>query len=185
MLPRSLLRASRRHLQRHPWQFGLAIVGIALGVAVAVAIDLANGSARRAFALATEAVTGRATHQVLGGPSGLPETAYREIRLELGLRLAAPIVSSDLAAPDHPGRVFHLLGVDPLAEAPFRPYAAGRDPTASGRIGELAALLTRPGAVLAPRAAMRALGLDLGGTLRVRAGGVARPVVIAGWLEPG
>jgi len=62
-----LRRASQRHVQRHPWQFGLAVLGIALGVAVAVSIDLANGSARRAFALATEAVTGRATHQVVGG----------------------------------------------------------------------------------------------------------------------
>jgi len=180
-----LRRASQRHVQRHPWQFGLAVLGIALGVAVAVSIDLANGSARRAFALATEAVTGRATHQVVGGPAGLPEAVYRAIRLGAEVSRAAPIVSSDVAAPDHPGRVFHVLGVDPLAEAPFRPYAAGRDPTAGGRIGELAALLTRPGAVLAPRETARALGLDLGGTLRLRAGGVTRPVVIAGWLEPG
>ena len=179
-----LWRASRRHVARHPWQFGLAVVGIALGVAVTVSIDLANDSARRAFALSTAAVTGRATHQVLGGPSGLPEGVYRAIRLELGWRLAAPVVSSDVAAPAYPGRVFHLLGVDPLAETPFRPELGGRDPAAGGAIAELTALLTRPGAVLAPRATARALGLDLGAALWLRAGGAARPVVIAGWLDP-
>ena len=42
-----LLRASRRYLTRHPWQIGLAILGVALGVAVVVAVDLANGSALR------------------------------------------------------------------------------------------------------------------------------------------
>jgi len=32
-------RASLRHLLRHPWQTGLCVVGIALGVAVVLAID--------------------------------------------------------------------------------------------------------------------------------------------------
>ena len=67
-----LWRASLRGLLDHPWQTGLAILGIALGVAVVVSIDLADASARRAFGLATESVAGRATHQVVGGPDGLP-----------------------------------------------------------------------------------------------------------------
>src|SRR3989304_2999376 len=75
-----LWRVSRRHLARHPWQIGLSVLGVALGVAVALSIDLANGSARRAFALATEAVTGRTTHQIVGGPIGLDETLYRTLR---------------------------------------------------------------------------------------------------------
>ena len=74
---RLLWRASLRHLLRHPGQIGLSVLGIALGVAVALSIDLATESARRAFALATEAVTGRATHQIVGGPAGLPEAFYR------------------------------------------------------------------------------------------------------------
>ena len=61
-----LLRASARHLARHPWQAALSVLGIALGVAVVVSIDLASESARRAFALAAEGVTGRATHQIGG-----------------------------------------------------------------------------------------------------------------------
>ena len=63
-----VFRAGLRHLTRHAWQAGLSIVGIAVGVAVVVAIDLANESARRAFELSTEAVAGRATHEVVGGP---------------------------------------------------------------------------------------------------------------------
>ena len=48
-MTRPLARLALRHLARHPWQLGLAVLGIALGVAVAVSIDLANESARRAF----------------------------------------------------------------------------------------------------------------------------------------
>src|SRR5919204_372386 len=51
-----LLKTSLRHLLRHPWQVGLAILGVALGVAVVVSIDLANDSARRAFALSTDTI---------------------------------------------------------------------------------------------------------------------------------
>ena len=65
-----LLRASVRHLARHPWQAALSVLGIALGVAVVVSVDLASESARRAFALAAEGVTGRATHEIVGGSGG-------------------------------------------------------------------------------------------------------------------
>src|SRR5580765_8789814 len=109
MLSRQLTRLAVRQLRSHPWQLGLAILGIALGVAVAVSIDLANTSALRAFRLSTEAVSGRATHQIVGGPSGLPEDVYRRLRLELGVRKAAPIVEGDVAAA---GRALHVLGID-------------------------------------------------------------------------
>ena len=181
-MSRALARLALRHLARHPWQLGLAVLGIALGVAVAVSIDLANESARRAFSLATEAVTGRATHQVLGGPSGIPDDFYRALRVDLGARLAAPVVAGDVAAPDFPGRTFALLGVDPFAEAPFRPYldpAPGRD-----RLSALSALITRPGAVLVSAGTARRLGLAVGDRLTVRAAGVRHALTVVGLLEP-
>jgi putative ABC transport system permease protein len=61
VLTGSLFRLGVRQLSSHPWQLILAIVGIALGVALAVSIDLANGSALRAFTLATESAAGRLT----------------------------------------------------------------------------------------------------------------------------
>ncbi|MHB1413936.1 MAG: ABC transporter permease, partial [Chloroflexota bacterium] len=82
----SLLRASLRYLWQHPWQIALSVLGIALGVAVVVSIDLANDSARRAFTLATETVAGKATHQIVGGPAGLPDDLYRQLRVTTGVR---------------------------------------------------------------------------------------------------
>src|SRR5262245_60475769 len=99
----TLLKRSLRYLLKHPWQVVLAILGVALGVAVVVSIDLANGSAKRAFALSAETVAGRATHQIAGGPDGLDEAVYRKLRVELGIRAAAPLVEGYAAAPSHPG----------------------------------------------------------------------------------
>jgi putative ABC transport system permease protein len=196
---RQLARIALRHLGRHPWQLGLAVLGIALGVAVAVSIDLANESARRAFGLATEAVTGRATHQIVGGPSGVPEDFYRALKVEFGARLAAPVLSGDVAAADRPGRTFTVLGVDPFAEAPFRPYlgeaggasapgaAAGerREAPPRDRLATVTALVTRPGTVVLSRSTARDLGLAVGDRLAVRAAGVRRELTVAGLLDPG
>ena len=92
-----LWRSVLRHLARHPWQLGLSILGIALGVAVVLAVDLANASARKGFELSMEQVTGRATHRIAGGPQEVPEAVYVRLRLELGLRDTAPVVSGYVA----------------------------------------------------------------------------------------
>ena len=42
-----LYRLAWRRARRHPLQYLLFIVGVAIGVAMMVSIDLANGSARR------------------------------------------------------------------------------------------------------------------------------------------
>ena len=93
-----LYRSSLRYLTRHPWQIGLAVLGVALGVAVVVAVDLANASALLAFDLSTEAVTGRATHQVVAGPGGLPDDTFRRLVVEAGAPAAAPVVESWVTA---------------------------------------------------------------------------------------
>ena len=53
-----LRRASLRFYLRHPWQLGLAIAGISLGVGVYVGVSLANDSAARAFDVAATEVRG-------------------------------------------------------------------------------------------------------------------------------
>ena len=96
------------------------VVGITLGVAVAVAVDLANASAGRAFDLSTEAVTGRATHQITGGPQGLDQSIYVRLLGGGAAEAAAPVISEYVASPQLGDRLIQLLGVDPFAEAPFR-----------------------------------------------------------------
>jgi putative ABC transport system permease protein len=148
MLSRQLTRLAVRQLRSHPWQLGLAILGIALGVAVAVSIDLANGSALRAFGLATEAVSGRATHQIVGGPSGLPDDLYRRLRVELGVRRAAPIVDGDVA-------LFAASGADQAT-----PARAADQPTPARTTDQAAPARTTDQP--APRAArsLHLLGID-------------------------
>lgn len=178
MKPDSLLtRSGRRYLLRHPWLFGLSVLGVALGVAVVVAIDLANVSAQRAFELSAETVTGRATHQVVGMGEGVSEEVYRDIRLEGRYRQAAPVVEGYATLPEA-GRTFQLLGVDPLAEEPFRDYT-GQDAGI-----ELDLFMARPGTAVLSRQTAGDLGLEAGDTLAVSVGGREHELVLVGLLEP-
>ena len=135
--------AGLRHLSRHPLQLMFGVVGVALGVAAVFSIDLANESARRAFRISAQTVAGKATHRIVGGPSGLEEALYATLRRQGGIRTIAPVVEGYARVPGHPGLTLHILGIDPFAEAPFRNYTRG---TAAG--ADIPRLLTRPGAVL-------------------------------------
>ena len=139
-------RALLRHPLRHPWQLGLAILGIALGVAVVLAVDLANASARRSFALAMERISGQATHRLVGDAQGIPEAWYVQMRVERGLRPSAPVVTGYLPNADRPGQLLQILGIDPFAERPFRHPAVDL----TGGDFDLRTLLVNPEAALLP-----------------------------------
>jgi putative ABC transport system permease protein len=175
-----LTRASRRWWGRHPWQLVLSVLGVALGVAVVLAIDLTNASATRAFRLSSEAVTGAATHRIVGGPRGLDEALYVRLRTERGLRPSAPVVTSVASVPGRAGETFQLLGVDPLAEAPFRPYLGG---SGAGGI-EIGPLLTEPGAIVLARSSAERLGVEPGERLRWEIDGTPQEVTLVGVLDP-
>ena len=182
-----LRRSSLRYLLRHPWQFGLAVLGVALGVAVIVSIDLANASATRAFSLSSEAVSGRATHQVIGGPEGLPDDAFRRLVLETDIP-AAPVVEGYVFVPrqpGRPGRMLHLLGIDPFSEQPFRPYLAGSGGTREeGSSVDLGPLLTRPAAGVLSATTAADMGLKPGASFSIRSGGTLKTIELIGVLEP-
>ena len=85
-----------------------------------IAIDLANSSANRAFVISTDSVVGKATHQIVGGPSGVDQSVYLQIRRELGYRKSAPIVDGYVKVKALNEQPMRLLGVDSFAERPFR-----------------------------------------------------------------
>ena len=168
-----LATAGLRFLRRHPWQTWLTVLGVALGVGVVIAVDLANDSARRAFALSMESLTGRTTHQIVGPPDGFDEAFYRDLRVTHGVRPSAPIVEGLVRVR---GATYHLLGVDPFAERPFR-EGTGDLPQADFR-----RLLTEPDTVLLGEPSARLLGVRAGDRLDIEAAAGPRAVTVVGLL---
>ncbi|MGH7574448.1 MAG: ABC transporter permease, partial [Longimicrobiales bacterium] len=211
LLPPMLWRASRRYHLQHPWQLALSVLGIALGVAVVVGVDLSTASARAAFRLTTEAVTGGATHHVVGsGSGGVPDSVYRMLRVDRRIRALAPVVEGRARVGEgEAAHTFRLLGVDPFAEAPFRPYLTAQpEPTElperssaqspesrarhhpsltlgwrRGNSQPVSTLLTRPGAVLLSSRSARESGLEPGDSFTVLVDGHRRGAVLASFLD--
>jgi putative ABC transport system permease protein len=187
---------SLRTLLRHPLQFAIMTLGIALGVAVMVSIDLANASALRAFDLSASAVTGRATHHIVASGDGVDESVYTRLRTDPGWRNTvetAPLVVTYTVSPQLGEIPFTLLGIDPLAEAPFRSYLGA--PAGGTSLETIAPLLLVPGSVLlsAPTAERYNLqpcpadALDLpkaSCTLELSINGETKQAYLTGVLEP-
>ncbi|MEA3291516.1 MAG: ABC transporter permease, partial [Pseudomonadota bacterium] len=170
MVGSRLFRTGWRHLIRHGWQTALLVLGITLGVAVVTAVDLANDSASRSFELSMEQMTGRATHQIVGGPTGIPEQLYADLRIRQGLRPSAPVVEGLVRMR---GETFTLLGLDPFAEKAFRPFLG------TGDDGWIQGLLTRGDVLVMPAVSARRLGLNAGDGIQIEAGGRSSMLEVA------
>lgn len=172
--------SSLRYLLKHPWQMLLSIIGIAIGVSVVVAIDLANQSATRAFEMAMESVGGKATHRI-SGSTDLPDTLYRDIRIKTGFRNAAPVIEQYVIFEKNGDRrTLMVLGVDPLAEAPFRPYVQDLGITGGNNLGQF---MTQRGAAILFRDTAEQLQLAPGDTFTVAYGGVPAQLHLIGVLD--
>jgi putative ABC transport system permease protein len=157
-----------------------------------VSIDLANASAARAFDLSASAVTGRATHQIVGGSQGVDESLYVRLRTDSQWReklQIAPLVNADVVSPQLGDISFTLLGIDPFAEGPFRSYLGAQGGT---RLETIAPLLTIPGSVLLSASTAQRYGLrpcppakvDASCRLTLSINGETRNAYLTGLLEP-
>ena len=166
---KALLHLAFRHAWRRPLQSLFFIIGVSIGVAMIVAIDLANSSANRAFAIGTEAVVGKATHQVVGGPGGLDEQVYVKIRREIGYRDSAPVVEGYVKVESLSGQPMRLFGIDSFAERPFR-SELGTGQIGSSGAGTWGDFMTEPKAVLIGANVAEEYQLAVGDALEIQVG---------------
>ena len=149
-----LLWAEWRH---HPWRQAAAVLAVALGVALAFAVQLINASALSEFETAVHAASGAPDFSVRPRDGLLPDDLYARVALAPGVAQASPVIDLSVAlrgadGQPHPAR---LLGLDAFV-APWispgwlvQPEAA----TGSGTTGAPAAA--------SPVTALSALDPDL------------------------
>ena len=176
--------SSMRYLLNRPWQMALSVLGITLGVAIVVAIDLGNQSAKRAFSISGDAVAGKATHQIIGGPGGLPEHIYSTLRVDMGVKATAPVVEGYAYLRDN--RTLRILGVDPFADSRFRPYTGGGSYVGASNapVRYTAALLAKPATALMSVETAASLALSAGDVIMPEIAGVGREITIVGLVTP-
>ena len=179
-----------RHLLQERLRSAATILGIALGIAVIIAIQLTNASSVRGFAKALETMSGKTSLEVLNaGGAGL---GFDELRLrELGWLRAygqiSPVIEGD--ADVKTGGNMHesvrVLGVDILRDRSFRDYsllefaAKGRQPSRQ----EFLTLLVDPHALILTEKFARRHGLQIGSTIEMTCADQAENFVVRGLLK--
>jgi putative ABC transport system permease protein len=164
-----LLWAEWRH---HPWRQAAAVMAVALGVALAFAVQLINASALSEFETAVHAASGAPDFSVRPRDGLLPEDLYARVATAAGVAQASPVIdlAVGLRGADGKPRPAHLLGLDAFV-APFispgwlvQPETA-RASSAGGPDAPLSAL--DPDVVFVNAAARALLGTATQATLQV------------------
>ncbi len=176
-----------RPLRREPGRSLLTIAGIGVGVAVLVAIQLANRSAIRSFEETIDAVAGRANYQLNPAAGSMDQDLLLKLQpfWERGLRFA-PVIDRDavLAGTSQPVRI---LAVDLLSDLHFRDYSFARVASSSeqapGQVSSwfLGLFEDRSAIIPAPLAAR--LGLRIGDRLPIRLDGSTSSLTVRALLE--
>ncbi|MEO5930133.1 MAG: FtsX-like permease family protein [Candidatus Kapaibacterium sp.] len=128
-----------RHLRLEWGKLALSVAGVAIGVAVFVAIRLANGTAFQAFTNSLDVVSGRANLQAVSGNGvGFDERYIARLRASRAVEAAAPVIEQYAVVDD--GSVTDstdatpllVFGIDVFSEGKFRSYASQGKETGGG-----------------------------------------------------
>ncbi len=128
---RLLRTVSVPHFGEHKIRTSLTVLGIALGVAVLIAVVLVNRSIVASFGATIDSVSGKANLQVTGG-GGFEEEVVEKVRATPGVFKVAPVLTqtTPVRLPGQQGDQLLLVGVDFLGEDDeyFREYQSGEMP---------------------------------------------------------
>ena len=161
----------------------VTVLAVALGVALTLAIDLANASAITSFSRTVNVVASRVNLQILGIGRGFDERTLLRVLAIPSVESAAPVIEDNLivgARRDAPlsGEVLRVLGIDTMQPLP---RDAGNetveDPSQTDR------MVNGRGVIISRRVADR-YGLRLGSALSALAETKPVTLVVAGILPP-
>ncbi len=114
MRPANLLRLYRVRLRSRLFQEVFAIAGIAAGVALLFASQIASSSLQSSVALLSRGIAGSATLQLRArGPEGFPQDVLARVRTIPGVRVASPLIEVNANALGPRGaQSVELIGAD-------------------------------------------------------------------------
>lgn len=161
---RLLATISWRHVTRHRLRTALTFFGIALGVAVIVAIAVVNRSLTTSFQSTIDQIAGKAVLQVANGESGIAESLFPIIRDTEGVQDAAAAVEGFLPVADAPGERLFVYGVDFLTDSAIRGHQFAETDFAFDQALDF---IARPDSIAVTESFSRRLKLPVGARLSV------------------
>jgi len=175
-----------RRLRQEKLRSALTVAGIALGIAVVLAIRLANDSSVRGFSLALDTMAGAASLEIVS-PGGVDEERLGPLGWLRNIGEVSPVIEGDALAraAGAPAEAVRVLGVDILRDRAFREYdlvefAGSRSQPAPQ---EFLTLLLDPQSVITTEIFARRHRLHVNDALELGIGDERRSFVIRGLLR--
>lgn len=169
------------YLQQNRLRSLFPILGIALGVAVFIAVRVTNSSTLRAFERTVEAIAGRASLEVTGRGAPVDEALLPLARRVPGVTAVAPLILADVVVQEAAGAVLLVAGIDVVSDRAVRDYTFQ---WSAGDQQDPLAILTQPQAlVLSERFAQR-YGITLGMRLHLYTSQGTQELIVRGFLRP-
>jgi putative ABC transport system permease protein len=173
------------------------VVGVALGIAVVLAIQLAAGSALAGFEQAVESTAGRASLEITQPPLGIDERRLPSLRWLQDVGQVTPIVEGEAtwtpsrAEAGRPGsrpELLQVFGVDILTDQPFRDYVFAASGAVPGprepqTTEDLLRLLTDAQAVVLTETFAAPRGIRVGDVVRLAMGDRVHELVVRALLD--
>ena len=175
-----------RALARDPGRGLVTVAGLTLGVAVVIAIRLANTASVRGFETALDMVAGKTSLEVVGAGVGVPESQLEGLGWLREYGRVSPVIDQTLSllAADGAAHPLRALGVDLLRDRPFREYQLlrfareGREP----RPQELLSVLLDPTSIVLTERFARRHAVDVGTPVTLVVGDARREMLVQGLL---
>ena len=174
-MPALLWLFSGAELRQHPWRHATALLSIALGVALAFAVQLINASALSEFSSALRSINGQADIELRAQREGFDERLYEHVAVQPQVALASPVIEIDTYALDAAGQrvPVRVLGIDAFSAAALSPALMPRPAEGASRFAVL-----DPEAVFLNPAARQRFGAAT--SLRLQAGAALQALRVDG-----
>lgn len=170
-----LLRVlSWRYWQHHFGTLLLTILGVTLGAAVFVAIQVANHSVLASFKDSLDATSGRANLQINGGTNGLPDSLFLKVKMQQWqnprIEATLPVLADSLYSPTLKNTLY-VQGIDFFSALDFiRPEDENNISSASPNQFSLTkstfALLTEPNTIAISSDVAKRANLKIGNIIK-------------------
>ncbi|MCH8218889.1 MAG: FtsX-like permease family protein [Planctomycetes bacterium] len=109
------LKSSWGHIRQTPGIYALTLVGVALGVASVLAIQILSESALAASRAGANVLSGSADLLVVGPTAQLPEETLSQVLRHPGIHRAWPVRRFHVALMSRPHTYLEILGIDLLS----------------------------------------------------------------------
>ena len=159
---RLLQLISWRHVRHHRLRTLLTFLGMALGVAVIIAIALVNRALTTSFQSTIEQIAGKAVLQVSNSESGMAEAVLPLVRDTEGVLDVAAAVDGFLPVSGARAERLYIYGVDLLTDFTMRDHKFAGDGFAFDRALDF---IAQPDSIAVTESFARRLGLSIGSTL--------------------